>query len=77
MKKILNSNSIKIIAIYAVVYFFAIDKTYGIMQMAVVLSIPVLMMYNGQKGNNPQRNMIMKWAFYSYYPLHLLIIGLI
>lgn len=65
------------VAIYAVVYIFAIDKVYGLMQMAVVLSIPVLMLYNGQRGKNPKVNRIMKWAFYIYYPLHLFIIGMI
>lgn len=65
------------VAIYAVVYFFAIDKVYGIIQMAVVLSVPILIMYNGQRGKNPKVNKIMKWLFYIYYPLHLLIIGIL
>ena len=65
------------VAIYATVYFFAIDKVYGVLQMAVVLSIPIIMMYNGKRGNNRKINNIMKWLFYIYYPLHLLIIGLI
>ena len=65
------------VAIYATVYFFAIDKLYGLIQVAVVLSIPVLMMYNGQRGKNQTVNKIMKWVFYIYYPLHLLVIGCI
>lgn len=65
------------VAIYATVYFFAIDKIYGLLQMAVVLSVPIIMMYNGERGNNQRLNHIMKWLFYVYYPLHLLIIGLI
>ena len=65
------------VAIYAVVYFFAIDKLYGLLQMAVVLSIPILMMYNGQRSKNQKFNVFIKWAFYIYYPLHLFIIGLI
>ena len=65
------------VAIYAVVYFFAIDRVYGLIQMAVVLSIPVLLLYNGQRGKNSKVNKIMKWAFYIYYPLHLFIIGMI
>lgn len=65
------------VAIYSVVYCFAIDKVYGLVQMAVVMSIPVLMMYNGQRGKNPKVNKIMKWSFYIYYPLHLLIIGIL
>lgn len=63
------------VAIYATVYFFAIDKIYGLLQMAVVLSIPIIMMYNGKRGNNERVNRIMKWLFYLYYPLHLFIIG--
>ncbi len=65
------------VAIYAVVYFFAIDRVYGLIQMAVVISIPVLLLYNGQRGKSPKVNKIMKWAFYIYYPLHLFIIGMI
>ena len=63
------------VAIYAAVYFFAIDRVYGLLQMAVVLSIPILRLYNGQRGRNHRLNRIMKWAFYLYYPLHLFIIG--
>lgn len=63
------------VAIYAMVYFFAIDKMYGLLQMAVVISIPIIMMYNGKRGDNERVNRIMKWLFYLYYPLHLFIIG--
>ena len=65
------------VAIYSAVYFFSIDKIYGILQMSVVLAIPVLLMYNGKRGKNQTANKIMKWSFYIYYPLHLVIIGLI
>lgn len=64
------------VSIYAAVYFFALDKVYGLIQMAVVLAVPILMLYNGQRGNNTKINKIMKWVFYIYYPLHLAIIGL-
>lgn len=63
------------VSIYTTVYFFALDKVYGLIQMAVVLAIPILMMYNGQRGKNPKGNKRMKWVFYIYYPLHLLVIG--
>ena len=63
------------VALYSAVYFFAIDKVYAIIQMAVVLSIPIIAMYNGNRGYNPKINAIMKYAFYIYYPLHLLILG--
>lgn len=63
------------VALYAAVYFFAIDKVYGLLQMAVVLSIPILRMYNGQRSRHAPVNSMMKWMFYLYYPLHLLILG--
>lgn len=63
------------VAIYTTVYFFAIDKIYGVLQMAVILSVPIIRMYNGKRGNNQRINDIMKWLFYIYYPLHLFIIG--
>lgn len=63
--------------IYAVVYFFACDKVYGIIHAGVILSIPLLMMYNGKRGNNAKINKFMKWFFYIYYPLHLFVIGLL
>ena len=65
------------VALYATVYFFALDKVYGMIQMAVVLAIPVLALYNGQRGKNQAVNKVMKWVFYIYYPLHLLVIGFI
>ncbi len=65
------------VAIYSIVYLFSFDLVYGVIQMGVVLSVPLLMMYNGKRGKNPKVNKIMKWFFYIYYPLHLLIIGVI
>ena len=65
------------VGIYSVVYFFALDKLYGLLQMAVVLSIPIIWMYNGQRGKSKRTNHIMKWMFYIYYPLHLFVIGFI
>lgn len=63
------------VAMYAAVYFFALDRTYGIIQMAVVLAIPVIRMYNGQLSKNRSVNRVMKYFFYIYYPLHLFVIG--
>ena len=65
------------VALYALVYCLALDWVYGLIQMAVVLAIPFLWLYNGERGKNPRVNKIMKWFFYIYYPLHLLIIGLV
>ena len=65
------------VALYAAVYCFAIDALYGLLQLAVVLSIPLLACYNGQRGKDPRVNRVMKWVFYLYYPLHLTVLGLI
>ena len=65
------------VAVYAVVYVFAIDKIYGLIQLCAVLAVPLLFLYNGKRGRNPKINRFMKWLFYAYYPLHLLVIGLI
>lgn len=43
-----------------------------IFQLGVFLSLPLLSKYNGQKGSKN-----FKWVFYIFYPLHLLILGLI
>jgi hypothetical protein len=61
------------IAIYSIVYFIFINKVYGLMQMLIVLAIPILYQYNGQRGKWKG----MKWFFYFYYPAHLIILGLI
>lgn len=63
-------------AIYAAVYFFALDPVYGIVQLGVVLAIPVLAMYNGKRGGSPAAGKVLKWLFYIYYPAHLLVLGL-
>lgn len=65
------------IALYAGVYCLALDPLYGVLQFGVVLSIPLLFFYNGTRGKNARINRVMKWLFYLYYPLHLLVIGLI
>lgn len=64
-------------AMYAAVYFFALDRLYGLMQMGVVLALPVIALYNGQRGKNARVNRFMKWFFYIYYPAHLFVIGLL
>ena len=65
------------VGIYSVVYCLTIDLIYGILQMSVALSIPLIMMYNGERGANKKINSLMKWLFYIYYPLHLVILGVI
>lgn len=57
---------------YAVVYFIFIDKLYAIIQLFTCLTIPVLYLYNGERGK-----LNLKYLFYIYYPLHLFIIGIL
>lgn len=61
------------VAFYAAVYFLFVDRVYGLLQMAVALSIPLLKQYNGQRGKLKG----MKWFFYIYYPLHLVLCGIL
>jgi len=43
-------------------------------QVGVFFAIPLLLLYNGQKGS---ANPIHKWAFYIFYPLHLVVLRII
>ena len=58
---------------YAIIYFFVADKVYGIIQLFVIICLPFIMNYNGQRGKLKG----MKWFFYWYYPLHLILCGII
>ena len=62
------------ITTYFMVYFFAIDKLYAGLQFGVVLSIPLLALYNDKRGKIAKLNKFMQWFFYIYYPLHLMLI---
>ena len=53
-------------------HFVFVDSTYGILQLATWLAVPILYFYNGEKGK-----LNLKYLFYIYYPLHLTIIGII
>ncbi len=57
----------------AVLAILQIHQVYGLLQLFVALAIPLLARYNGQRGS--WRGM--KWFFYLYYPLHLLLCGLV
>lgn len=61
------------VAFYAVVYFLFIDKVYGILQLFVIICVPFIKQYNGERGKWKG----MKWFFYFYYPAHLIICGII
>ena len=61
------------VAAYAVIYFLFIDRVYGVLQLCTALSIPLLSLYNGQRGSWKG----MKWFFYLYYPAHLVLVGVL
>jgi hypothetical protein len=61
------------VLVYGIVSFFFVNKLYGIIQIFVILVYPLLKMYNGEKGKCKW----LKWFFYIYYPLHLIIIGIL
>lgn len=64
------------VSLYALVYFLSLDRLYGLLQLCVFLSVPLLRLYNGTRGASETLNRIMKPLFYLYYPLHLFLIGL-
>ncbi len=58
---------------YAAVYFFCIDRVYGIVQLFTCLTIPLLAQHNGTRGKA-------RWMgkfFYFYYPAHMVLCGVI
>ena len=62
-----------IISLYAVAFFIFHSPTYGMVHLACWLAVPLLAMYNGQRGR-------LKWLskfFYYYYPAHMALIGLL
>lgn len=58
---------------YAIVYFIFIDKIYAVIQFGTALTIPLLHLYNGERGSFKGMGKL----FYIYYPLHLFICGII
>ncbi len=61
------------VSLYGLISFFFVSKAYALVLVGVLMVIPLLNMYNGEKGKVSW----MKTFFYVYYPLHLLIIGLL
>lgn len=61
------------VLLYGVVSFFFVSKVYAIELIGVLMVYPLLKLYNGERGKAKW----MKWFFYVYYPLHLIIIGII
>ncbi|MDD5863252.1 MAG: TraX family protein [Firmicutes bacterium] len=61
------------ISVYALVYFLFIDKVYAIVQLGACLTIPLLRLYNGERGQWKGMGKL----FYAYYPAHLAVCGLL
>lgn len=59
--------------IYSIISIIFVNKLYGIVILFSALSYGVLKLYDGTRG----KNKMIKWFFYVYYPLHLLIIGIL
>lgn len=60
-------------SVYALVYFLFLDRLYGLLQLFTCLPIPLLRLYNGQRGSRKGMGKL----FYAYYPLHLALCGLL
>ena len=52
---------------------YFVSKVYALVQIGVLLVYLVLKLYNGEKGKAKWR----KWFFYLYYPIHLILIGVL
>lgn len=59
--------------LYGLVSWFFVSKIYALELVGVLMVYPVLRFYNGERGKAKW----MKWFFYLYYPLHLIILGII
>ena len=59
--------------VYGAANILFFNRLYGHLQLFMLFSIPILSMYSGERGKRAG----MKRLFYLYYPLHLVVIGLI
>lgn len=59
--------------VYAAVYFVFIDKVYAVIQLGTCLTIPLLRLYNGERGSWKGMGKL----FYAYYPAHLVLCGIL
>ena len=62
-----------ITTLYAVAFFIFNNQTYGMVHMACWFTVPLLSLYNGQRGRLPWLGKF----FYWYYPAHMALIGLV
>ena len=61
------------VALYAAVSFFFVSKVFALIQIGVLLVYPVLKLKKRKKGDAKW----MKWFLYLYYPIHLIVIGVL
>ena len=62
-----------VVTLYAIAFFKINNQIYGMVHMACWLTVPLLALYNGQRGK-------CRWLgkfFYWYYPAHMALIGVI
>ncbi len=62
-----------IVTVYAIGFFIVNSHVYGMVHLACWFTVPLLSLYNGERGK-------LNWLgrfFYWYYPLHMFLIGLL
>ena len=77
-KKTKQAVSYYILTTLAIILKCVIINNYSwsnvLIQLGLFLFIPLLYLYNGEKGKSNKFN---KWFFYIFYPLHLIILYLV
>ena len=61
------------LSLYALISFVFVNRVYGVISLFAIIVYPLLKNYNGERG----RVRWLKWFFYLYYPLHLVVIGIL
>lgn len=68
---------VAVVGVYSLVWILVFHSAGAVLNFMVLLCLPVLYLYNGQRGQSPRLNRFLQWFFYIYYPLHLVIIGIL
>lgn len=61
----------------ACITMMAMSMMIGTVQMAAALAVIPIMLYNGERGPKFMNKKIVKYGFYAFYPIHMLIISFI